>query len=82
MIRLFARRMSAYEIGGYWWVVIEPLAISDDRTMRWKWSIRPITLRTPSGIPVPSSLIAKAGYSYTKADARGAAHQAALALSD
>lgn len=76
MIRLFARRLDAYEVSGRWWVVIEPLRLTDEARVRWKWSIRPITMRLPSNLPVPSATVIEHGYAYTKSDARAAAFKA------
>jgi hypothetical protein len=72
-----SRRFSAYRTGDYW-VTVEWLAHTDDPLVRWVWTTRTIQFVTAGGAVVPSREPVARGYAYTKAEARGRAHTAAV----
>lgn len=76
------KRFTAYPLGVDYWVTIEWLPLTDDANVRWVWTVRTIVFRTANSAVVPAREPIARGYAWTKAEARGRAHAAAVAHSD
>ena len=75
---MFKRRFRAYAIGVDWWVTIEPLGKTDDRVMRYRWTLRSILFFTKDGTIAPSRDVIARSYSPSVRQARAEAYRAAL----